>query len=138
MDSLYSVEQLNLLFANSRDAVFLMKKLEGNYQYKYLNEAAIKLIEMNPIEKTVLQMISPHLAKNILHYYDLAIERREQMEFEDYTYTKFEVRKQKTSVVPVIYEQEEYVLAITREVAVGRGINGYFEAIDFLLKNKED
>ena len=120
MDLLYSVEQLNLLFANSRDAVFLMKKVDGDYRYKYLNEAAVKLIEMNPIGKTVLQVISPHLVKNILHYYDLAIERQEQMEFEDYTYTKFEVRKQKTSVVPVMHEQEEYILAITREVAVGR------------------
>ena len=120
MDSLYSVEQLNLLFANSRDAVFLMKKLEGDYQYKYLNEAAVKLIEMNPIEQTVIQVISPHLVKNILRYYDMAIERREQMEFEDFTYAKFEVRKQKTSVIPIKHEQDDYVLAITREVAVGR------------------
>ena len=82
MDSLYSVEQLNLLFAKSRDAVFLMKKLEGDYQYKYLNESAVKLIEMNPIEQTVIQVISPHLVKNILRYYDLAIDRQEQMEFE--------------------------------------------------------
>jgi diguanylate cyclase (GGDEF)-like protein/PAS domain S-box-containing protein len=120
MDLLYSVDQLNLIFAKSRDAVFLMKKQEGDYQYKYLNEAAVKLIEMNPIGKTVLNVISPHLTKNILHYYDLALDRQEQMEFEDYTYTKFEVRKQKTSVIPVIHEQQEYVLAITREVAVGR------------------
>lgn len=120
MDLLYSVEQLNLLFANSRDAVFLMKKLEGDYQYKYLNEAAIKLIELNPIEKTVLQVVSPHLAKNILYNYDLALDRQEQMEFEDYTYLKFEVSKQKTSAIPIISNKEKYILAFTREVPVGR------------------
>lgn len=120
MDLVYSVEQLNLLFANSRDAVFLMKKLNGDYQYEYLNEAAIKLIEMNPIGKNVLQVIPPHLAKNILQYYNVAIERHEQVEFEDFTYAKFVVRKQNTSVIPVKHVDGDYILAITREVQVGR------------------
>ncbi len=120
MDLVYSVEELNLLFANSRDAVFLMKKLDGDYQYEYLNEAAIKLIDMNPIGKCVLQVIPPHLTKNILHYYNLAIERHEQVEFEDFTYAKFEVRKQNTAVIPVKQGNVDFILAITREVPVGR------------------
>lgn len=120
MASEYSVEQLNLLFANSYDAVFFMGKIDHDYRYLYLNDSAIKLINLNPVGNTVLQVIPPHLSKNILHFYDLCIEQQRQVEFEDYTYSKFEVHKQKTSVIPVIQDDKGYLLAITKKVPVDR------------------
>ena len=116
MKSNYSVEQLNSLFSKSKDAVFFMERVEDDYQYHYLNAAAIKLINKNPIGETVLQVNPPQLSKNILYHYQIAEQRQEQVEFEDYTYTDFEVRKQKTSIIPVNTEGKPYLLVITREV----------------------
>ena len=42
--SSYSIEQLDILFKNSRDSVFYMKKVGDDYQYIYTNMAAHKLI----------------------------------------------------------------------------------------------
>lgn len=120
MDLQYSVGQLNLLFANSKDAVFFMRKVEDDYEYHYVNEAAIKLIDNNPIGQTICQVIPSHASKVILNAYNAAIEKKEQVEFEDFTYAKREIRKQKTSVIPIEQDDKSYVLAMTREVTVDR------------------
>ncbi|MEK4628815.1 diguanylate cyclase [Solibacillus sp. FSL R7-0682] len=122
MDSKFSVEQLELLFGKSRDAVFFMEKIEDDYRYNFLNDTAIKLINMNPIGQTLLQVIPPHTSKNIFHYYQISDEQQDQVEFEDYTYSKFEIRKQKTTVIPVQTEGKSFLLAITREIPVGRDL----------------
>ncbi|ATP40212.1 diguanylate cyclase [Solibacillus sp. R5-41] len=116
----YTFEQLNILFENSRDAVFYMEKIEDDYKYIYLNNAALKLIEKNPIGKTVCQSTPPHLSKNILHYYNLSFEKHEQVDFEDFTYTKSEIRKQNTSAVPITRGDKQFVLATTKEVPFNR------------------
>lgn len=123
MISLYNTfEQLNSLFGNSRDAVFYMEKVENDYKYIYLNNAAIKLIDMNPIGKTVSHSIPSHLARNVIHYYNLSFEKGEQVDFEDFTYTKSEIRKQTTSAVPITKENKQFVLATTKEVPFDRDI----------------
>ena len=80
MKAVFSVEQFDLLFANSRDAVFFMEKIENDYRYVHLNEAAIKLIDMNPTGKFISQVIPSHISKNIFYYYDLTLEKQEQPE----------------------------------------------------------
>lgn len=122
MKAVFSVEQFDLLFANSRDAVFFMEKIENDYRYVHLNEAAIKLIDMNPTGKFISQVIPSHISKNIFYYYDLTLEKQEQVEFEDYTYAKMEVRKQRTSTIPVEQNDKSYILAITKEVSMNREI----------------
>lgn len=41
---LYSVDQLNVLFQNSNDIVFFMKKINDDFEYVYVNEVAQKLL----------------------------------------------------------------------------------------------
>lgn len=118
----YTFEQLNMLFENSRDAVFYMEKVADDYKYIYLNNAATKLIEMNPIGKTVSHSIPPHLSKNIIHYYNLAFEKQEQLEFEDFTYKTSKICKQKTSVVPIGKGGNRFILATTKDVSLDRDI----------------
>ncbi|MEG0383661.1 MAG: diguanylate cyclase [Solibacillus sp.] len=118
----YTYEQLNMLFENSRDAVFYMEKIDDDYKYIYLNNAAMKLIEMNPIGKTVSHSIPPHLSKNIIHYYNLSFEKQEQVDFEDFTYKRSEIRKQKTSVVPIGKGNNQFILATTKDISVDRNI----------------
>lgn len=120
MGSVFSVEQFEILFGKSRDAVFFMEKDGADYRYVYVNEAATKLINMNPTGKLVGQVVPPHVAKNILSYYNQTLQTGEQVEFEDYTYTEMAVRKQRTTNVPVIDGEHQHILAITKEVHMNR------------------
>ena len=120
MSSVFSVEQFEILFGKSRDAVFFMEKEGTDYRYVHLNVAATKLINMNPTGKLVEQVVPPHIAKNILKNYNLTLKTGEQVDYEDYTYAEMEVRKQRTTTIPVIEEGRQYVLAITKEVHMNR------------------
>ncbi|MGN7477422.1 diguanylate cyclase domain-containing protein [Solibacillus silvestris] len=122
MSSIFSINQLNLLFANSNDAVFFMEKVGQQYRYIFVNEAAIKLININPSGKFIEQVIPPHLAKTIIQHYDLTLKDEKQVEFEDYTYEKMEVRKQRTTAIPVLQDGKSYILAITKEVSLSRDL----------------
>ncbi|MFY0742833.1 PAS domain S-box protein [Solibacillus silvestris] len=118
MSSIYSMDLLNLLFKNSNDAVFFMENINGKYRYIFVNDAAVNLINTNPCGKTIEQVIPSHLAKTIIHYYDLTIEQNRQVEFEDFTYGKMNVRKQRTTTIPVIQDGKNYILAMTKEVSM--------------------
>ena len=119
-ETMYSVEHLTMLFENSRDAVFFMKKVGPDYKYIYVNKSAQKIVGTDAISKTVSQSVKPQLTKNIIHYYDLALKKGQQVEFEDYTYEITEVRKYETTVIPIHDKEEQYILALTREVAFNR------------------
>lgn len=122
MSSVFSVEQFEMVFGKSRDAVFFVEKEGTDYRYVHVNEAATKLINTNPTDKLVGQVVPPHVAKNIFSYYDQTLQTGEQVEFEDYTYAEKEVRKQRTSTVPVIEGNRQYILAITKEVHMNRDV----------------
>ena len=122
MSSVFSVEQFEMVFGKSRDAVFFVEKEGTDYRYVHVNEAATKLINTNPTDKLVGQVVPPHVAKNIFSYYDQTLQTGEQVEYEDYTYAEKEVRKQRTSTVPVVEGNRQYILAITKEVHMNRDV----------------
>lgn len=117
---MYAVDELKVLFDYSRDAVFFMRKLEGDYEYLYANPAAQKLVSQ-PIDGGKLtSALVPEHTKTIMHYYDAALAKKQQLVFEDYVYLKDSVLKHETTAIPVLKEDEQYILAITREVAFDR------------------
>lgn len=122
MSSIFSMDLLNLLFKNSNDAVFFMEKTDEKYRYIFVNDAAVKLINTNPCGKYIEQVIPSHLAKTIIQHYNLTTEHHKQVEFEDYTYEKMNIRKQRTTTIPVVQDGKNYILAITKEVSTSRDL----------------
>lgn len=122
MNAIFSVNQLDLLFKNSSDAVFFMERVNDGYRYIFVNETAIDLINVNPTGKLLEQVVPSHLAKTIIQNYNLTLQNQKQMEYEDYTYDKMEVRKQRTTSIPVFLNEKTYILAITKEVSLGRDL----------------
>lgn len=118
--SLYSVQQLKVLFENSRDAVFFMRKLDEDYEYVYVNAVAEKLLQQPLINHTLTECVSDTHQKTIRHYYDLALETAQQMIFEDYMYFKHAIMKHESTAIPVFDGDKHYILAITREIAFDR------------------
>lgn len=122
MSSVLSVEQIKLLFGKSRDAVFFMEKVNEDYRYIYVNEAATKLIDMDPTGKQIEQVVPSHIAKNIINFYNLTLKNNDQVEYEDYIYAKMEVSKRRTTMFPIHDDDGQYILAITKEVVMSRDV----------------
>ena len=122
MQSLLSENQLNILFNQSKDFVFLCKKTDGDYTYVYINEAATHIFQENVVGKKLSEIRSPELNDLILKYYDMALETNVQQNFQDYTSFQSEVRKYETTVIPVVDGEDRYVLAITKEIAFERDL----------------
>lgn len=122
LDNLLNINQLDLLFKNSDDFVFLMKKDQDNYRYLYANKSAIDTIQSIVIGATVDEVMIPNLSKTILKYYDLALETNKQQTFEDYASFGTELKKYETTVVPILHENEQLILAITKLIAFDRDL----------------
>ncbi|KPN97155.1 diguanylate cyclase domain-containing protein [Lysinibacillus sp. ZYM-1] len=125
MDYLLSDDFFNQLFIGN-DFVFLMKKVEEDFQYIRLNHAARELLSLEAIGKMLSAVTSKRnfsiIQKNYLH----AIAEHNQVDYVDYAYVQSEVRKYETTVRPLHFNKEDYVLAITKEIHYDRSIEDKF------------
>lgn len=111
-----------MLFSKSKDFVFLCKKTDGDYTYIYINEAAFELFQENVAGKKLSEIRSIELTDLIVKYYNMALETNTQQNFQDYPSFQSEVRKYETTVIPVIDGEDQYVLAMTKEIAFERDL----------------
>lgn len=125
MEYLLSEELFNELFIG-KDFVFLMKKVGDDYQYIRLNQAAQALLSDKAIGKMLSTVTSSRNFSIIQDYYCQAIMKHAQIDYVDYAYYKSEIRKYETSVRPLKYKDENYILAITKEILYDRNIEDKF------------
>ncbi len=122
LDKNLSYEQLNILFEQSKDFVFLSERIDGDYVYRYVNRAATSIFNADVIGKSI-QQVNLNTAENvIIKYYDRALERNEQQNFQDYSFHASEARKYETTVIPIIRDEKQYILAMTKELAFERDL----------------
>lgn len=126
MEYLLSEDLFNELFIG-KDFVFLMKKVGDDYQYIRLNKAARALLSHEAIGKMLSTITSSRKNFSIIQEnYNQAIAKHTQVDYVDYAYFKSEVRKYETSVRPIKHNNEDYVLAITKEILYDRSIEDKF------------
>lgn len=111
-----------MLFNKSKDFVFLCKKTDGDYTYVYINEAAIEIFQENVVGKKLSEIRPVELTDLIVKYYNMALETNTQQNFQDYRSFQSEVRKYEITVIPVIDDENQYVLAIMKEIAFERDL----------------
>ena len=125
MEYLLSEDFFNELFIG-KDFVFLMKRVGDDYQYIRLNQAARALLSHEAIGKMLSTITSSRNFSIILENYHQAIAKHSQVDYVDYAYVKSEVRKYETSVRPFKNNNEDYILAITKEILYDRSIEDKF------------
>lgn len=118
--TLLSEAQLNTLFHNSKDYVYLLKRCSDDYIYVYTNPSATSKLEGDVIGKKIREVLLSQHSNMIIKYYDIALESMEQQEFQDYWEVGSDIRKCETTVFPIVQKNEQYILAITKEIAVQR------------------
>lgn len=117
MEYLLSEELFNELFIG-KDFVFLMKKVGDDYQYIRLNQAAQALLSDKALGKMLSTVTSSHNFSIIQQFYHQAIMKHAQIDYVDYAYYKSEIRKYETSVRPLTYKGDDYILAITKRFSM--------------------
>lgn len=125
MEYLLSEDFFNQLFIG-KDFVFLMKKIGDDYQYIRLNQAARDLLSNEAIGKMLSTVTSKRNFSIIQKKYHQAISEHNLVDYVDYAYVQSEVRKYETSVRPLTYNNEDYILAITKEILYDRSIEDKF------------
>ncbi|MGG2073866.1 diguanylate cyclase [Lysinibacillus irui] len=125
MEYLLSEDFFNQLFIG-KDFVFLMKKIGDDYQYIRLNQAARDLLSNKAIGKMLSTVTSKRNFSIIQKKYHQAISEHNLVDYVDYAYVQSEVRKYETSVRPLTYNNEDYILAITKEILYDRSIEDKF------------
>ncbi|WP_233549438.1 PAS domain S-box protein [Lysinibacillus yapensis] len=118
----FSKAQFDLLFNNSKDFVYYMKKNGEDFRYIFLNPPAMQLLSENAIGHSITEMMKNGEYQTIIDNYHQAIEKREQVNYQDYSYIVGEVKKYETTVIPIFEQHEIYVLAITKEIAFNRDV----------------
>ncbi|MFJ8235351.1 diguanylate cyclase domain-containing protein [Ureibacillus sp. NPDC094379] len=117
-------EQFNLLFKNSKNFVFFIKKNPDDYEYVYINDSAKeKLLSGNVCGKKLSDVMPPIQYETICENYNRAIETEKQIEYQDYIYLANEVRKYESTVFPSFLDGEIYLLTITKEISYDRDVD---------------
>ena len=116
------LQSINLLYDNSRDFVFFMRKNGQEYEYVYVNKSAQEMLGQDSIGRTLSEITESDAARFIKDNYNQAVSKNEQHEFEDYSYFKLSVHKHETTVTPVIIDGQTYVLAVTKEIEFDRDL----------------
>ncbi|QDQ03002.1 diguanylate cyclase [Lysinibacillus fusiformis] len=125
MEYFLSEAQFNQLFIG-KDFVYLMKRVQDDYQYIRLNQTAQSLLSKEAIGKMLSAISSSRNFAIIQENYHLAIALNKQIDYVDYAYIESEVRKYETSVRPIMFGDEHYILAITKELVCDRNIEDKF------------
>ncbi|MFY0519902.1 diguanylate cyclase domain-containing protein [Lysinibacillus sp. UGB7] len=125
MEYFLSEAHFNQLFIG-KDFVYLMKRVEDDYQYIRLNQAAQSLLSKEAIGKMLSAISSRRNFAIIQENYHQAIALNAQVDYMDYAYFDSEVRKYETSVRPIQFGNDHYILAITKEILYDRNIEDKF------------
>lgn len=80
-----------------------MKRVQDDYQYIHLNQAAQTLLSKEAIGKMLSAISSSRNFAIIQENYHQAIALNKQVDYVDYAYIESEVRKYETSVRPIMF-----------------------------------
>lgn len=112
-------QQMAALYEHCTQLVFFMKrKAPFIYEYIYVNPAGLAIFEKSPIG---CELGMPGLKHNesdvIVEHYEQAIKENRQIIYRDFYLFADTKHTNETTVWPVFIEQEQYLLAVSKEMA---------------------
>lgn len=132
--AIFTVEHFQLMFRNSLDYVFFMKKVDENYQYVAVSDSVRHLFGQDPTNLFITDILGVETVHFMKPYYDEAAQTKQQVTYQDYTH--FQVaQKFETTLYPFEQANEQYVLSITKALRYKRELADYYLFTRSLLFN---
>lgn len=109
-------EQFDLLFNNSNDFIFFVKKVDVDYQFIYINKAFKNSFSKEMIGKKITEVLPQNNCTTFIKHLNLAMEEKTQVDFEDFYFVDSQLKKFKFSILPIVHEEGISLLVIAKEV----------------------
>ena len=112
-------QQMAALYEHCTQLVFFMKRTAPfTYEYRYVNPAGVAIFKQSPIG-CELGMSGLNHSKSdvIVENYEKAIKENRQIIYRDFYLFADTKHTNETTVWPVFIEQEQYVLAVSKEIS---------------------
>ncbi|OCS90822.1 sensor domain-containing diguanylate cyclase [Caryophanon latum] len=132
--NIFTAKHFDMMFGNSLDYVFLMKKVGDNYQYVAINESVRQLFQQDATNLFITDLLSAETVHFMRSYYDDAVATQQQVTYQDYTHFQI-AQKFETTLYPFSQHEEQYVLAITKALRYKRELADYYFFTRSLLFN---
>ena len=97
--NIFTAKHFDMMFGNSLDYVFLMKKVGDNYQYVAINESVRQLFQQDATNLFITDLLSAETVHFMRSYYDDAVATQQQVTYQDYTHFQI-AQKFETTLYP--------------------------------------
>ncbi|WP_394187930.1 PAS domain S-box protein [Paenisporosarcina quisquiliarum] len=134
----FSKTQFDLLYGNSKDLVFFLKQDDQTFRYIYVNPSARLIFKECPIKRLLQEMVSTEHLNDIQSNYLKAIDEQTETTFQDFFLFSDVQLVNETTVKPILFEGQQYILAITKEVSVEKEIEEKYAFMQSLLSMTVD
>jgi diguanylate cyclase (GGDEF)-like protein/PAS domain S-box-containing protein len=129
----FSKTQFDLLYGKSKDLVFFLVQEKQSFRYIYVNPSARLIFKESPINRLLHEIVSSEHLIEIQTSYLKSIEIQEDTTFQDFFLFSDVQLVNETTVQPILFEGQQYILAITREVSVEKEIEEKYAFMQSLL-----
>lgn len=134
----FTHEQLDLLYGNSKDPVYFMKQNGDTFDYVYVNRVCFALFKKELCGTTLDDSMPPDLTREIKKQYLIALKAGEKHIYRDYSLFSDLDTAMETELTPIQFEGQNFVLAITKNVAAQKKIEEDYLFYESLVQNSVD
>ncbi|WP_223632443.1 diguanylate cyclase domain-containing protein [Planococcus sp. 4-30] len=134
----FTLEQLDLLYRNSKDPVYFMEQNGDTFDYVYVNPVCFAIFKKELRGTTLEDSMPPDLTREIKKQYQIALKAGERHIYRDYSLFSDLDTAMETELTPIEFEGQKFVLAITKNVAAQKKIEEDYLFYESLVQNSVD
>lgn len=133
VDQFFTQKQFDLLYGDTKDLVFFLIQRKGTFQYLYVNPSARLVFKENPIHASLHEMVTTSHAEKIQTHYEQTLREMKPISFHDFFLFSDVELVNETTVQPIAYNGNHYILATTKEVSMQKEIEEKYLFMQSLL-----
>ena len=134
----FTKKQLDMLYGKTGNLIYYMRQTEDTYEYEYVNAAVRGVFQKDLAGLSLDEVMPPHLAEDIKKQYRIAMQQNTVHTYRDYNLFSIENATNETSITPMEYEGEVFVLAVSKNVAKQKKVEEEYLFYQSLVRNSAD
>ena len=138
MPNPFTMQQLDLLYKNSKDPVYFMKQAGETFEYVYVNPVCFEIFSKELVGTTLEDSMPSDLTREIKKQYLIALKAGKNHTYRDYSLFSDRDTAMETELTPIDYKGQRFVLAVTKNVAAQKKIEEDYLFYESLVQNSVD
>ncbi|MGI2326969.1 sensor domain-containing diguanylate cyclase [Planococcus sp. YIM B11945] len=134
----FTKQQLDILYGDVEDLVYFMKQTADTFSYVYVNPACGPVFQKQLVGTTVDESMPPLLAHDIKKHYKIALDSGHLHTYRDHSLFSEFTAAIETDVKPLCYNDEQFILAVSKNVTKQKKIEEDYLFYQSLIVNSVD